>query len=89
MSFLKLAQKCVPSRTCPGHVPDMSRTCPQNVPILAILGHLQKCPELICPMSFLNFSNLSYVLSQICLKMCPWPDMSLTCPGRVLKMSLS
>ena len=41
MYFLKLAQKCVPVRTCPGHVPDMSGTCPQNVPVLTILGHLQ------------------------------------------------
>ena len=41
MSFLKLAQKCVPGRTCPGRFPYMSRTCPQNVPVLTILGHLQ------------------------------------------------
>ena len=83
MYFLKLAQKCVPGRTCPGHILDMSRTCTQNVPVLTILGHLQKCPESIYPMSFLNFSNLSFVLSHICLKMCPRPDMSRTRPGRV------
>ena len=65
------------------------RTCTQNVPVLIILGHLQKCPESICPMSFFNFSNLSHVLSQTCLKICPRPDMSRTRPGRVLKMSLS
>ena len=87
MSFLKLAQKCVPGRTCPGHIQDMSRTCTRNVPVLTIFGHLQKCPESICPMSFLNFSNLSYVLSQIYLKMCPRPDMSRTRPGRVLNVS--
>ena len=87
MSFLKLAQKCVPGRTCPGHVQDMSRTCTRNVPVLKILGHLQKCPESICPMSFLNFSNLSYVLSQIFLKMCPRPDISPTRPGRVPDVS--
>ena len=61
----------------------MSRTCPQNVSVLTILGHLQKCPESICPMSFLNLSNLSYVLSQTCLKMCPWPEMSRMRPVRV------
>ena len=87
MSFPKLAQKCVPGRTCPGRVPDMSRTCPQNVPVLTILGHLQKCPESICPMSFLNFSNLSYFLSQTCPKMCPRPDMSRTRPGHVPDVS--
>ena len=41
MSFPKLSQKCVPGRTCPGRVPDVSRTCAQNVPVLTILGHLQ------------------------------------------------
>ena len=83
MSFLKLAQKCVPSRTCPGDVPDMSRTCTQNVPVLTILGHLQKCPESICPMTFFYFSDLSHVLAQNCLKMCPRLDMSRTCPQNV------
>ena len=87
MSFLKLAQKCVLGQTCPGHVPDMSRTCTQNVPVLTILGHLQKCPESICPMSFFYFSNLSHILAQNCLKMCPWPDMSRTRPGRVPDVS--
>ena len=87
MSFLKLSQECVPGRTCPGHVPDMYRTCPQNVPVLTILGHLQQCPESICPMSFLNFSNLAYVLSQTCPKMCPQPDMSRTRPGHVPDVS--
>ena len=87
MSFLKIAQKCVPSRTCNGHFQDMSRTCTRNVPVLTILGHLQKCPESICPMPFLNFSNLSYVLSQIFLKMCPRPDMSRTRPRRVPDVS--
>ena len=65
----------------------MSRTCTQNVPVLTILGHLQKCPESICPMSFLNLSNLSYVLSQTCLKMCPRPDMSRPHPRRVPDVS--
>ena len=61
----------------------MSRTCPQNVPVMTILGHPQKCPESICPMSFFYFSNLSHVLAQNCLKMCPRPGMSQTRPGRV------
>ena len=87
MSFLKLAQKCVPSRTCPGHVQDMSRTCTRNFPVLTMLGHLQKRLESIYPMSFINFSNLSYVLSKICLKMCPRPDMPRTCPGHVPDVS--
>ena len=65
------------------------QTCPQNFPALTILGHLQKCPESICPMSFFYFSNLSHVLSQTCLKMCPWPDMSWTHPGRVPDVSLT
>ena len=42
-----------------------------------------RCPESISPMSFLDFSNLSYVLSQTCPKMCPRPDMSQTRPGHV------
>ena len=87
MSFLKLAQKCVLGQTCPGHVPDMSRTCTQNVPVLTILGHLQKFLESICPMSFFYFSNLSHVLAQNFLKMCPRPDTSRTRPGRVWDMS--
>ena len=87
MSFLKLAQKYVLSRTCPGHVPDMSRAWTQNVPVLTIWGHLQKCPESICPMSFFYFSNLSHVLFQNCLKRCPRPDMSRTRPGRVSDVS--
>ena len=87
MSFIKISQKCVPGRTCTGHFLDMSRTCNQNVPVLNILGHLQKGPESICPMSFFYFSNLSHVLAQNFLKMCPRPDMSQTRPGRVLDVS--
>ena len=87
MSFLKLAQKCVLGRTCPGHVPDMSWTCTQNFPVLTILGHLQKCPESIFPMSFFYFSNLSHVLAQNFLKMGPRPDMSRTRPWRVPDVS--
>ena len=87
MYFLKLAQKCVPGRTCPSHVPDMSRMCTQNVPVLTILGHHQNFPESICPMSFFYLSNLSHVLAQNCLKMCPRPDMSRTRPGRVPDVS--
>ena len=86
MSFLKLAQKCVLGRTCPGHVPGMSRTCTQNVPVLTILGHLKKCPESICPM-FSFFSKLSHILAKNCLKMCPRPDMSRIRPGRVPDVS--
>ena len=87
MSFLKLAQKCVLGRTCPGHVPDMSRTCTQNVPVLTILGHLQKCPESICPMSFFLFLKLVPCPCPKLPKMCPWPDMSRTRPGRVPDVS--
>ena len=87
MSFLKLSQKYVLSRTCPGHVPDMSRTCTQNFPALTILGHQKKCTESICPMSFFYFSNFFHVLAQNCLKMCPRPDMSRTRPGRVPDLS--
>ena len=46
-----------------------------------------RCPESIYPMSFLNFSNLSYVLSQTFPKMCPLPDMSRTRPRHVLDVS--
>ena len=71
------------SRTRPGHVPDVSSKfpCPDH------LGTSPKCPESICPMSFLNFSNLSYFLYQTCLKMCPRPDISRTCPGHVPDVS--
>ena len=65
----------------------ISRTCPQNVPVLTILGHLKKCPESIHPMSFLNFSNLSYVLSQTFPKMCPRTDMYQTRREHVLDVS--
>ena len=41
--------------------------------------------SVLCPFFF--FSNLSHVLSQTCLKMCPRPDMSRTRPGRVPDVS--
>ena len=63
------------------------RTCPQNVPVLTILGHLQKCPESICSMSFFLFLKLVPCPFPNSPKMCPRPDMypcvpdaSRTCP---------
>ena len=79
----KMCPRTDMSRTCPGHVTDMSRTCTQNVPVLTILGHLQKFPESIFPMSFFYISNFSHVLAQTCLKCVP----GRTCPGRVPDVS--
>ena len=90
MSYLKLSQKCVPSQTCPVHVPGMSRTCPQNVPVLIILGHIQKCPEsaVLCPFSISQtYPMYFFKLAQKCVpsRTCHGrvPDMSRACPQNV------
>ena len=97
ISFLNLSNlSYVLSQTCPKMCPrpDMSRSRPGHVPDV-----YSKCP---CPdhfgtspkISWVNlsyvlfyFSNFSHVLAQNCLKMCPWPDMSRTRPGRVPDLS--
>ena len=65
----------------------MSWTCPQNVSVLTILGHLQKCPESICPMSFFLFIKLvPCPCPKLPKNMSPAghvPDASRTCPQNV------
>ena len=97
MYFLNFSNlSYVLSQTCPKMCPrpDMSWKRPRHVPNVYSkcpcpdhFGTSPKCPEYICLMSFLNFSNFSYVLSQICLKMCPRPDISRTRPGHVPDVS--
>ena len=62
-------------------------TCPAQAHHAVVFSaSSNRCHESIYPISFLNFSNLSYVLSQTCPKMCPRPDMSRSRPGHVPDM---
>ena len=70
----------VTSCTCPGRVLKMSLSWPFWDISKNVLSQSVLCP-------FFYFSNLSHVLAQNFLKMCPRPDMSRTRPERVPDVS--